>query len=738
MVGGYAERLRQADISRAALGRLAGRDPRDVASPAGLRWRYHRDEAFPGRDEVCMVAVVPSSRIRNVALVGHDGSGKTTLAEALLVATKAVPRRGRVEEGTTVCDVEPEELRHHASLSTAIAPVLFGDFKLNLLDTPGLADFRPEAETALAVADLVVVVVSAVDGVQVGTRALWRLAASLGLPRMIFVNKLDRERADFERTLDELRDAFGSGIAPLELPIGAESSFRGVVDLLTDVATVYEAGAARQVPVPEDMATREHRVHDNLVEGIVVADDALMTRYLDGDTPSAPELEVALATGIASATVFPVVCGSATAGIGLERLMTLACEVPTDRRATAAAGDARVEIVADPDGEPLARVVKTVADPFVGRISVLQVVSGTLRPDMVLVNTRSHAEERLHVLETIRGKELAPVTEAQAGDLVAVPKLGSSLTGDTLAPKATPVVLDPLPRSPVMLAIAVRPRTTGDEDKMMTALHRLVEEDPSLEVRRDDETHQTVLSGMGETHLAVTLERLARKCGVEVDQEEVLVPYRETVSGPGEAEGRHKKQTGGHGQFAVVHLRVEPTGRGEGFVFVDAVVGGAIPRQFIPAVEKGVRRQMHQGGTWGFPVVDVRVTCDGGKFHPVDSSEMSFELAGAAAFAAAIDQAGATPLEPVSRVEVTVPAAHQGDVLGDLTTRRGRVVANETTDDGEQVVVAEVPTAELGRYAVDLRALTGGQGRFVAHFDHYAEVSAQVTERLLRRRTVTV
>ncbi len=685
-----------------------------------------------------MVTVVPSSRIRNVALVGHDGSGKTTLAEALLVATKAVARRGRVEDGTTVCDTEPEELRHHASLATALAPVTFGDVKLNVLDTPGLADFRPEVETALAVADLVVVVVSGVDGVQVGTRAVWRLAAAAGLPRIIFVNKLDRERADFERTLDELRDAFGSGIAPLELPIGAESQFRGVVDLLTDSATTYEAGVARQVPVPEDMATREHRVHDNLVEGIVVADDTLMARYLDGDTPSAAELEAALATGVASATVFPVVCGSATASIGLERLMTLACEIPTNRRASATAGGTRVEIPADPGGEPLARVIKTIADPFVGRVSLLQVVSGTLRPDTVLVNTRAHVEERLHLLETMRGKELTPVAEVQAGDLVAVPKLTSSLTGDTLAPKSTPVVLDPLPRSPAMLAVAVRPRTAGDEDKMMTALHKLVEEDPSLEVRRDDETHQTVLSGIGETHLAVALERLARKCGVEVDQEEVLVPYRETVAGPGEAEGRHKKQTGGHGQFAVVHLRVEPVGRGEGFAFVDAVVGGAIPRQFLPAVEKGVRRQMRQGGAWGFPVVDVRVTCDGGKFHPVDSSEMSFELAGALAFAAAVEQAGSTALEPISRVEVRIPASCQGDVLGDLTARRGRVVANETADGGEQVVVAEVPSAELGRYAVDLRAMTGGQGRFVATFDRYAEVSAQAAERLVRRRAVAV
>ena len=685
-----------------------------------------------------MVTVVPSSRIRNVALVGHDGSGKTTLAEALLVATGAVSRRGRVEDGTTVCDTEPEELRHHGSLAMAVAPVSFDGYKLNILDTPGFADFTHEVATALAAADLVVVVVSGVEGVQVGTRAAWRLAAEAGLPRLIFVNKLDRERSDFERTIDDLREAFGSGIAPLELPIGSEAGFRGVVDLLADTATVYDAGAARQVPVPDEMAPREHRVHDNLVEGIVVADDGLMARYLDGDTPSVDELERTLAAGIAAATVFPVVCGSAVTGIGLERLATLACEVPVDRKVSARAGDRRVEIAGDPDEEPLARVLKTVTDPFVGKISLLQVLSGTLRPDLVLTNTRSHTDERLHLLQTLRGKELTPVAGAQAGDLVAVAKLVSSLTGDTLAPRSSPVVADPLPRSQVMLSVAVRPRTAGDEDKLMTALHRLCEEDPALEVRRDDETHQTVLSGMGETHLAVAVERLARKCGVEVEQDEVVVPYRETVAGPGEAEGRHKKQTGGHGQFAVVHLRVEPTGRGEGFEFVDAVVGGAIPRQFLPAVEKGVRRQMRQGGVWGFPVVDIRVTCDGGKFHPVDSSEMSFELAAALAFGAAVEQAGAVPLEPVVRVTVTVPARHQGDVLGDLTARRGRVVANETDDNGDQVVVAEVPASELTRYAVDLRALTGGQGRFTTVFDHYAEVSAHASERLARRKSVSV
>ncbi len=684
------------------------------------------------------MADVPPSRIRNLALVGHEDSGKTTLAEALLHRCGAITKKGRVEDGTTVCDYEPEELKHHGSLSTAVATLRFGEHKVNLLDTPGFADFLPEAELALRAADVAVVVVSAVEGVQVQTRNLWRLAERLRRPRIVFVNKLDRERADFERTLDDLREAFGSGIAPLELPIGAESDFRGVVDLLADTATVYEGGKPTQVPIPEDMAPREHRVHDNLVEGIVVADDELMARYLDGDTPSAEELERTLARGVAEATVIPVVCGSATAEIGLERLLTLVCEITPDRRVSARAGDREVEIAADPTGEPLAQVLKTIVDPFVGKISLLKVLSGTLRPDIVLTNTRARTDERLHLLQSLQGKEVTPVSEAPAGDLVAVPKLAASQAGDTLAPKSSPVVVDVPARPGGMLSIAVKPRTTGDEDRLMTGLHRLMEEDVALTVRRDDETHQTVLTGTGETHLAVVLERLARKFGVEVEQEELLVPYRETISGEAEAEARHKKQTGGHGQFAQVHLKVSPLGRGEGFEFVDAVVGGVIPRQFIPAVEKGVRRQMGQGGVHGFPVVDVRVVCDGGKYHPVDSSEMSFELAGAMAFQAAVEKAGAVALEPVSRIEVTVPARFQGDVLGDLNGRRGRVVSSEALDGGEQSIVALVPMSEITRYAIDLRALTGGQGRFVASFDHYEELAPHLAEKLATRKPVAV
>ncbi len=678
------------------------------------------------------------SGIRNVALVGHNGSGKTTIAEALLFATGAITRQGRVEDGTTVSDFEPEEAKNHMSLSLSLTPCSVGGVKLNIIDTPGYADFFGEVRAACSVVDLVVVVVSAVEGIEAQTEAAWALAAELGLPRLLFVNKLDRERANFDGTLAELRDRFGAGIAPLELPVGADASFRGIADLLTDTAIIYEGGKPSSGPIPDDLAATEHEVREQLVEGIVVGDDALMERYLDGDVPSSDELEATLANGVAQGLVFPVVCGSAATGVGIDRLASLLAEIAPSPDARppveVTAGDTLEEVACDPGGQPLAHVFKTISDPYVGKISLLRVVSGTIRPDTVLTNSRTHADERLHVLQLLRGKETQPVGEARAGDIVAVPKLAAVATGDTLAPKTMPVVIAAAGAEPASLAVAIKPKSKGDEDKLMTGLHRLQEEDPTLVVERIDETHQTILRGTGETHLSVTAERLARKFGVEVATEEVLVPYRETVAVQAEAEGKYKKQTGGHGQFGVAQIRIEPMGRGEGFAFEDRVVGGAIPRQYIPAVEKGIVEAMSQGGVHGFPVVDVKVTCLDGKYHPVDSSEMSFKMAGSLAFKDAMAKASPVLLEPISLVEVTVPASLQGNVLGDLNARRGRVQGTDTVDGGQQSITALVPTAEIQRYAIDLRSLTGGRGRFRARHDHYDVMPSNLVERMEKDR----
>jgi elongation factor G len=680
----------------------------------------------------------PPSKIRNVALVGHGGAGKTTLVEALLHGAGAISRMGRVDDGTTTTDVEPEAVKRRMSISLGVAPFEWQGHKINVIDTPGTADFVGEVRAALAVADLAVFVVSAVEGVEVQTKVAWKLAAEAGLPRMIFVNKLDRERADFDRTLEQLRQVFGAGVAPLELPIGREADFCGVVDLLTDTAITYRDGKASSGPLPDDVAPAEHEVHDALVEGIVVADDGLMERYLEGESPSVEELEATMARGVAQATVFPVVCGSAAACVGIDRLATFICEIgpsPADRPpALVRAGGEEHPVVPDPAGAPLAFVFKTLADRYVGRVSIIKVLSGTLHPDDVLVNPRTHAEERLHGLFFLRGKEHVEVEDVPAGDIVAVAKLSSTATGDTLAARTMPASLPSFELPRPMLSVAIRPRSKGDEDKLMTALHQLQDEDVCLEVRRDDDTHQTVLSGMGETHLAIVLERLGRKFGVEVDTEAVRVPYRETITAVAEAEGKYKKQTGGHGQYGVASIRVEPAARGAGFRFVDQIVGGAIPRQFIPAVEKGIVETMAQGGHYGFPVVDLVVTCFDGKYHPVDSSEMSFKMAGSLALREALGKASPVVLEPISALEVVVPAEHQGDVMGDLNARRGRVQGTDTLETGEQVVSALVPSAELARYAIDLRSLTGGAGRFTAAFDHYEPLPQHLYDKVIGDR----
>jgi elongation factor G len=670
--------------------------------------------------------VYPSAKIRNVAFVGHGGSGKTSLAEGLLFVTGTIPRVGRVEDGNTVSDFDPEEARRKISVSMAIAPFEHEDTKVNVLDTPGYADFVGDVAAAFRAADLAVFVVSAVEGVEVQTEMAWRMAEQAKLPRALFVNKLDRERASFARTLDDLKDKFGAGVAPLELPIGEEASFRGVVDLLTDTAVTYEGttGEVAEGPIPDDMEGEEHSVHDALVEGIVVADDDLMERYLADESIEVKELEQALAKGIAEATVFPVLCGSATKLIGVDRLASFIVHEGPSPAAADGNGSA----------PPVAFVFKTIVDPYVGRVNLFKMLQGTLKADASLLNNRTVSEERLHQLAVMRGKEQESTSEVSAGDIAAVAKLNDTSTGDVLGARGADVEVQPFEPPKPVLPIAIRPKSKSDADKLANALHRLLDEDPALRLERNSETKQMLLWGMGETHLSIARERLHRKLGVEVETDDVEVAYRETITGTAEAEGKYKKQTGGHGQFGVAFVRVEPQERGAGFEFVDEIVGGAIPRQFIPAVEKGVVEAMDSGGVFGYPVVDVKVTLYDGKYHSVDSSEMSFKMAGSLGFKEAMAKANPILLEPISELVVTAPEQYQGDLMGDLNSKRGRIQGSGAVGHGEMEIVAQVPTSEVLRYAIDLRSITAGRGRFEISHSHYDPVPPHLVDRIAKQQ----
>ncbi len=661
----------------------------------------------------------PTANIRNVALVGHGGAGKTSLAEALLFAVGATTRLGKIEDGTTVCDFDPEEQRRRISVSLALAPFELDGHKVNLLDAPGYADFVGDVGAALQAADLALFVVSAVEGVEVQTEVAWKLAEARGVPRAIFVNKLDRERASFERTLDQLKERFGAGVAPLHLPIGEESSFRGIVELLNDHAVTYTDGSpeGQEGEIPAEMEAEEHSVHDALVEGIVVSDDDLMERYLGDEKIDIAELAGALAHGVADGTVFPVLCGSATKLIGIDRL----AHFFVDEAPAPTIGD----------GAPAALVFKTIVDSYVGRVNFFKALQGTIKHDDVLSNGRTKSDERMHQLFTMRGKEQDTVTEVAAGDIAAVAKLADTSTADVLAAKGTDVEVDTIEPPVPVLAVAIKARSKGDEDKLANALHRLQEEDLVLRIERNPETHQTVLRGMGETHLSIAIEKLARKFGVEVDTEDVRVAYRETITGTAEAEGKLKKQSGGHGQFAVAWLRVEPQKRGAGNEFVDTIVGGVIPRNFLPAVEKGVAETEESGGALGFPVVDVKITCFDGKHHSVDSSEMAFKTAASMGLRDALAKASPILLEPVSELVVVVPEASQGDIMGDLNGKRGRIQGSASVGGGEVEITANVPTSEILRYAIDLRSMTGGRGRFTTSHSHYDPVPAHLVDKIV-------
>lgn len=672
-------------------------------------------------------------KIRNVVLVGHGGSGKTSLAEALLFTAGVTTRVGRVEDGNTVTDFEPEEIERQISLSVGIASFTWKDHRVNVVDAPGYAGFLGDARSALRAADLALFVVSGVDGVEVQTEILWDLAVEEGIPRAVFINKLDRERSSYSRTLAELQGAFGKRIAPVHLPIGSEHDLSGLVRVVSNRGHTYSSGVPVGSPIepPADLAPTVEETRIALVESVVETDDELMEKYFEGEEPSREQMVEVIHQGMLEGEVQPVLIGSATALIGIDTLADFLVDFgpnPLEHAAPPlAVGD---EFVVDPDGPAVAYVFKTISDPYVGRVSLFRVFSGSINADDELEHAGHSGKVRMHNLFFMQGKEHQDASKVVTGDIAAVAKLESVVAGDTLRSPGANVQIARVPFPKPVMSLALFPKAAQDEEKLSTALAKIAEEDPTLHVERRAETKETVLSGLGDTHLDVTVARLARKFGVDVDTAVPTVPYRETITASAEAEGKHKKQSGGRGQFGVAIVRFEPLPRGSGYEFVDGIKGGSIPRQYIPAVDKGIQEGFRRGILSGYPTIDVRATVYDGKYHSVDSDELSFRMAGIMAVRAAAADLRAVLLEPIVNARIRVPEEYMGDVIGDLNAKRGRVLGMDS-DGRLRVVTAEVPLAEMQRYAIDLRSITGGRGTFEMEFDHYQEVPHNEAEKII-------
>ena len=683
--------------------------------------------------------VFDSEKVRNVALVGHGDSGKTSLTSAFLFLTGATNRLGQVDDGNSVTDYDDDEIARKITINTGVAHCEWKQHKINLVDTPGYPAFILDAKSSLVAADTALVVIDAVSGVEVQTEKVWSFAEDHALPRALVINKLDRDRSSFERGLTSAQEAFGRKVVPVQMPIGEEKDFKGIVDLIEQKAYLYKtdsSGEFDEAAIPDDLQESASSLRDELVEMVAESDDSLMEKFFEEGSLSQEDLLGGLRGCLISKEIFPVYCAAATQNIGTAQLLDAMVELFPDplKRVLPPAldteGKEETEIKVSAGGPTAGYVFKTLADPFAGRISLVRVFSGKFKSDSGLHNYSRDNEERLGTLQVLQGKAHEPVAEAPMGDICAALKLKETMTGDTLGDSSFKAMFQKVDFPEPSISFAIEPKSRGDEDKIGNAVNRIIEEDPSINFRRDPQTKEMLLAGSGQLHVEVTVNKLQRKYGVEVLLKPPKVPYRETITGSAEVQGRHKKQTGGHGQFGDCKIRVEALERGAGFEFANEIFGGSIPRQFIPAVEKGIQESAERGYLAGYPVVDFKATLYDGSYHDVDSSEMAFKLAGSLAFRNAMEKARPVLLEPIMLVEVYAPEEHSGDIMGDLNGRRGRIQGMDVKGSS-QVIRAQVPLAEMLNYAPTLTSMTGGRGSYHMESSHYEIVPGNFSEKII-------
>ena len=678
-----------------------------------------------------------SDKIRNVAVLSHDGAGKTAVVESLLLACGAVDAVGVGKDNKHIMDFEPEEIKRNVTIQLGIAPCEWQGYKLNFIDTPGYSEFCGEVRAALRAADGILMVVSADAGVEMDTERAWDYGVELQLPRMIYVNKMDAENADFFGCLEKMRAVFGKSIMPLQIPIGEGNDFRGIIDVCKMIAWEWKNGKAEEIKVPAEYMPKAREVREMCMEAAAEGDDELLEKYLEGEELTIDELRQGLRQGMLTGRVCPVMCGSAVHHIGTTELLGRLIRYMPDASQKVMMGTDKKTgepIMVYPNKPFTGFVFKTLIDPFAGKLSYVRIFSGELKEGDKLYNVTQDTEEKLGKMFTLVGKEQVPVKEAIAGDIVVIPKLAHARTGDTFATAEFPVEYDPIRFPNPLHTVAMVPEKKGDEEKLMTALSKISEEDPTCQVEKNAEGKQILVRCMGDVHLEHIMNKMERKYGVKGILEPVYIPYRETINGVTEVEGKHKKQSGGHGQYGHVIITMEPLPPGSGFEFVDKIFGGAVPRQYIPAVEKGMRESMERGVLAGYPVVDIRITLTDGSYHTVDSSEMAFKTASNIAFKKAMEAAKPVLMEPVYNLDVYCAESMMGDVIGDLNSKRGRILGMQSLDDGMGCIKAQVPYAEITEYAVDLRALTQGLGTFKMKFDHYEDVPQKMAEKIIAER----